>query len=395
MLLERIQLKNLLSFGPETEEFELRPLNILIGPNGSGKSNFIEAIGLLQAAPTDLSAPMRAGRGVVDWVWQEKPKADSARIEAVVSPAGQEALRYSVEFAVRQRRFTVLDERLQAIDSTKADPPYVVKGTQKLQMLLRQKVPPSSADRHGECTQVEYKVEDDNSVLAQVKNTEDYPELTGLAQELGQITFYREWTFGRHNVVRSLQPTDLPTTNLAEDNGNLGLVLNRLSRDYGVRERLVEALRRLYKEACDFHVNVEFNTVQILVQERNGMATIPATRLSDGTIRYLSLLAILCDPDPPPLVCIEEPENGLHPDVLALIADLLVEASERTQLIVTTHSDALVGALTNQPDAIVACERPGAGTELRRLDPDRLSMWLEEDYGLGDLWRMGELGANP
>ncbi len=64
------------------------------------------------------------------------------------------------------------------------------------------------------------------------------------------------------------------------------------------------------------------------------------------------------------------------------------------QLVVTTHSDALVSALTSSPDAIVACERPGEATELRRLEPKKLASWLE-DYSLGDLWRMGELGANP
>ena len=72
----------------------------------------------------------------------------------------------------------------------------------------------------------------------------------------------------------------------------------------------------------------------------------------------------------------------------------MVEASERTQLIVATHSDALVSVLTGKPDAVVACERLGEGTTLRRLDSDKLAHWLE-DYALGDLWRMGELGANP
>jgi len=61
-----------------------------------------------------------------------------------------------------------------------------------------------------------------------------------------------------------------------------------------------------------------------------GDFSIPATRLSDGTLRYLCLLAILCDPEPPPLICIEEPELGLHPDILPKLADLLVSASERT-----------------------------------------------------------------
>lgn len=61
MLIKTIRLQNLLSFGPDTPELEMRPLNVLIGPNGSGKSNLIEAIGLLQAAPRDITAPIREG----------------------------------------------------------------------------------------------------------------------------------------------------------------------------------------------------------------------------------------------------------------------------------------------------------------------------------------------
>lgn len=391
MLLERIQLKNLLSFGPEAEEFELRPLNVLIGPNGSGKSNLIEAIGLLQAAPTDLAAPTRAGRGVADWIWQGEPRAESARIEAVLNPTGQQPLRYSVEFAERHDRFTVIDEEL-ALAYQNDPTTYFKKSDGKTHLLI------TSSQRSGgetaETLMKEYPTETSKSVLAQVKDPQHYPQLTCLGEHLERISLHREWTFGPNNIVRSRQRADLPTSYLAEDNSNLGLVLNCLSRNYRVRTRMVEALRHLYKEASDFHVNIESNTVQVLVHEREGVATIPAPRLSDGTIRYLSLLAILCEPKPPPLVCIEEPDNGLHPDAVALLADLLVEASERTQLVVTTHSDALVGALTSQPDAVVVCERPGAGTELRRLDPDQLSKWLD-DYGLGDLWRMGELGANP
>ena len=70
---------------------------------------------------------------------------------------------------------------------------------------------------------------------------------------------------------------------------------------------------------------------------------------------YLCLLAILCDPKPPPLIGLEEPELGLHPDLLPKVADLLVSAAQRTQLIVTTHSDILVDALTERPDALVIC----------------------------------------
>jgi len=119
---------------------------------------------------------------------------------------------------------------------------------------------------------------------------------------------------------------------------------------------------------------------------------VPATRLSDGTLRYLCLLAILCHPAPPPVVCIEEPELGLHPDVLPTLADLMKEASDRCQLIVTTHSDVLVDAMTDQPEAVLVAEKHEAGTTLTRLDADKLKPWLEK-YRLGQLWTRGEIGG--
>ena len=112
-----------------------------------------------------------------------------------------------------------------------------------------------------------------------------------------------------------------------------------------------------------------------------GEFSIPATRLSDGTVRYLCLLAILCDPEPPPLIGIEEPELGLHPDILPKIADLLMAASERTQLIVTTHSEILVDALTERPGAVVVCEKYEGQSTLRRPDPDALAVSVLPSLG--------------
>ena len=93
------------------------------------------------------------------------------------------------------------------------------------------------------------------------------------------------------------------------------------------------------------------------------------------------------------VTCIEEPEIGLHPDIIPEIADLLVEASSRTQLIITTHSDVLVDALTEVPESVVVCEKQGAATNLRRLDRKALEPWLER-YQLGELWSKGEIGGN-
>jgi len=158
------------------------------------------------------------------------------------------------------------------------------------------------------------------------------------------------------------------------------------------KRQLVAALRKLFDGIVDVSCPVTGGTVGLFLEEDNNR-TIPATRLSDGTLRYLCLLAILLHSEPPPLIVIEEPELGLHPDLLPTLSDLLLAASERSQLIVTTHSDVLVGALTETPESIVVCEKHDGQTEMRRLDKAGLAKWLE-NYRLGELWTSGELGGN-
>ena len=123
-------------------------------------------------------------------------------------------------------------------------------------------------------------------------------------------------------------------------------------------------------------------------------SAIPATRLSDGTMRFIVLLTILCHPQPPELICIEEPELALHPDAMPLLAELLRHASERTQVIVTTHSPDLVDQFTVDPGAIVICERGFDGdTQFKRLTEEGLEGWLS-DYRLGEIWQKGVIGGN-
>ncbi|MBD3559490.1 AAA family ATPase, partial [Planktothrix sp. FACHB-1355] len=195
---------------------------------------------------------------------------------------------------------------------------------------------------------------------------------------------------GRDSDPRMPQKPDLPEHPLLEDGSNLGLVLNNLQYQLGTRQ-LIEKLKKFYDAAEELTSKIYGGTVQIFIREEGLTQPIPATRLSDGTLRYLFLMALLLDPTPPPLICIEEPEIGLHPDILPTIAEMLIDASQRTQLIVTTHSDALVSALS--PESVMVCERDDKGSHLRRLDPERLKKWLEK-YTLGDLWRMGEIGGN-
>jgi predicted ATPase len=208
-----------------------------------------------------------------------------------------------------------------------------------------------------------------------------------------KIAIFRLQDLSVGTTLRRSQPTDLPKDFLLEDGSNLALVLNDFDLRRAPLNEVKEKLKSFNPFIEDLRLRVYAGAIQVFIYERGFTSPVPAARLSDGTLRYLCLLTLLCHPDPPPLLCIEEPEIGLHPDVLPTVAELLVAASQRTQLVVTTHSDALVSALSETPESILVCERLKSGTDLRHLDPKQLEEWLEK-YSLGDLWRMGEIGGN-
>ena len=397
MFMHRIKLQNILSFGPDGQELELKPLNVLIGPNGSGKSNLIEVMALLKAAPQDLAAAIHEGGGCDDWVWRGEPMPfiSDVRVEAIVeyrawSYMEGQPIRYSMEFSQSAVGTPLITEEV-----VEDAPPN--QETEKGDFYLKRtfdKVTLSDRDEHNRMIQRDIPptdIKSDQSILAQFKDPSRYPELTFLGNELGRVRLYREWSFGRNTPPRLPQKADLPNNFLAEDGKNIGMILNRLKREPKAKNQFLSALKQLYEGVEDFDVIIEGGTVQVFLQEDN--ITMPATRLSDGTLRYISLLAILCHPTPPPLICLEEPELGLHPDILPELAKLLRDASERCQLIVTTHSDTLVDALTDTPESVVVCEKEKGQTKMKRLDKAELSHWLEK-YRLGELWSSGEIGGN-
>jgi predicted ATPase len=385
-LLKSLTLANLLSFGPTPVPIPLGQLNVLIGPNGSGKSNLVETLSLLQAAPRDIATVIREGGGVRDWLWKGGSGETVATIECTVGyPKEQVPLRYRLSFTEVAQHAELTDERLEKETPLTGYPkPFFYFGYEAGRPMLS-----VAGGDHRELHRED--VNPQQSILSQRKDPDQYPEITWLGEQFASIRIYRNWSFGRFTPPRIPQPPDLPNIHLDEEARNLGLVLNRLRRNPKVKQRLIEQLRDLYEGLEDVDVSIEGGTVQVLIQESRW--SIPATRLSDGTLRWLVLLSILLNPEPPPLVCIEEPELGLHPDLLPRVATLLTDASDRMQLVVTTHSDVLVDALTATPEAVVVCERAKGMTTMHRLDRGDLKAWLER-YSLGQLWRKGEIGGN-
>jgi predicted ATPase len=395
-VVETIRLRNILSYGDEGEEIALDPLNILIGPNASGKSNLIEAIGLLRSLPRDIAAEIRHGGGISEWLWKGSKNLIPAEIEIVARPTALKLiefpLRYRIGITELSSKPLIAEEVIEDEDTLRRSGTHqlyyksqdgraeIVEDGWSSQSALRALDPSKEAFNRAQ------------SILAQRKDPMKLPQLTVLADLFESISIYREFNVGPESPFRQPQRADLPAGFLMEDGTNLGLVLNDLQNRPDIWRLMHEKLREVYPDLEYVHTSVRSGYVEVVAHQRGMKLPISATRLSGGTLRYLCLLVILCHPEPPPLICLEEPELGLYPEALPIIGDLLKEASKRTQLIVTTHSDILVSCFTDSPEFVMVCERDEKGSHLRRLKSDPLKEWLEK-YALGDLWLEGKLGV--
>jgi predicted ATPase len=119
-----------------------------------------------------------------------------------------------------------------------------------------------------------------------------------------------------------------------------------------------------------------------------------ASALSDGSLRFIMLATLFLQPTAlrPPIVLLDEPELGLHPAAISLLASLIKQASTETQVIVSTQSASLLDYF--EPEDVLVAERHAGGTQIKRLEAERLRAWLE-DYSLGELWEKNEFGGRP
>jgi predicted ATPase len=370
--------RGVLSFAPDSEPLPLTPLNVLIGPNGSGKSNLIEIFELLRALPTDLAEVIRDGGGIGEWLWKGGGKKVNINADLQLRSFGD--LRYGLGFVSTVQALEVRNEVVENDDAV-----YYRFDVGRRASIVRR--------IDGKAKKSEFDPDLRQSVLSQRKELDLYPAIATLGLSFARILTFREWNFGRYVPLRLPQPADLPNDILLPDARNLGLVLNAIEHS-DAWPRLNAALRRFLPRFKRLTTLVQAGTIQIFLHEDGLRTPVPATRLSDGTLRFITLLAILLRPGVSPLICLEEPELGLHPDALTLIAELLVEAAQQTQIIVTTQSDVLVSALSEHADSVVVCDNLGGASRFRRLESDKLRFWMDE-YKLGEIWRIGELGGNP
>lgn len=386
-MLTRIELQSFRSLSHV--ELNMAGLTVLIGPNGGGKSNFLDALLLMKEAASGKLSEGIAKRGGGDVLgFRGKPEAFRGGFDFQFA---EEHIYYKVVLSprpsprVRLEQAALTPISLSSLE-TLADG-LLSRGAGNLAKFL-------NATSKQEDTK---DIKDPHELaLFQVKDQTAYPVPYEILQQ------FENWAFYQPIPVEITAPIRGPQTlrsglRLFSDGSNLASVLYAIQSQHPVIwEEMLEVLKTAHPGFHHLSFPAEGGDGRILLRwwespfdKDYGFS---ANLLSDGTLRFLSLLAILKTPDPPPLICIDEPEIGLHPDWIRLVAELLESAATRTQVIVSTHSPELVSYI--HPEHVVVVEKEYGETTLSRLSSAEMAGWLDK-FRLGDLWLAGHIGGRP
>lgn len=183
---------------------------------------------------------------------------------------------------------------------------------------------------------------------------------------------------------------------LFEDASNLAAFLYMLQRteeDY--YNRIIKTIQLIIPFFNNFLLRpnpLNPETIRLEWIDKNSDKTFSASSLSDGSLRFICLATLLLQPELPRLILLDEPELGLHPAAISILADLIKKAATKTQVILSTQSVNLVNEF--QPEDIIVVDREGDHTSFKRLDNERLKSWMK-DYSLGQLWESNVIGGRP
>ncbi|WP_414443212.1 AAA family ATPase [Burkholderia sp. 22PA0106] len=348
----------------ELHDFELRNLNVLIGANGAGKSNFIGFFRLLaeiaeqrlqvfvqkQGGPDTL---LHYSRQVTDRIYADIQFGDGNYTFFLI-PTNDNRLIFEREFA------SVTDER----------------GKPNFSLAFLD----GNAESHLTESRNQHTANTGASLIATIKSWRIYH-----FQDTSETAKVKQ-PHARNDTLR-----------LKVDSANLAAYLHMLRTKHASHYRLiVETIRLIAPFFSDFvHRDDDAATIELEWTEQGNPDTpFKAHMLSDGTLRFICLATLLLQPHElmPSTILIDEPELGLHPYAISVLADMLKRASENIQLIVSTQSVELLNCL--DPEDVVIVDRKDNASTFTRLDADALQSWLD-DYSLGDLWKQNVLGGRP
>lgn len=350
----------------ELKDFELRNLNILIGPNGAGKSNFVSFFQFLKETASGYTQSYIKKTGGADFL-------------LFMGTNNTHEITVKLEYTHGSAIWAFV------LAATNTNSMYFFH-----EGLNYQKIPYFTTD---------LKWNLDESILNTPNFLYDEPEV--IPEEIkeilrkdfiGNLGIYHFRDTGNFAAVkRSCTIRDYDY--LRPDASNLAAFLLFLKKQYGKEYQQIRETVQLVAPFFDdfrlFEREVKDDILVLLEWQQKGSDyPFHPSQMSDGTLRFICLVTALLQPEPPSTILLDEPELGLHPHALALLAGLIKKASARTQVIVSTQSPRLIDYFT--PEDIIVVEREKDESTFRRLPLDELKQWLD-DYSIGELWEMNLL----
>jgi len=360
MQLDRIEVEGFKSI--QHLNLELRPLNVLIGANGSGKSNFISLFDLLNQmveGKFQLLVPQAGGANTFLYFGQKV--TDQIKVHLTF---GQNAYR-CVLVPTADDSLIFADETCYFHDHVRYPHTYEVSlgvGHKESKLPERSKYDPV----------VSYVF--DNLKSWKVYHFHDTSE-SAYIKKPGNIN---DNLYLRHDAA-----------NLAPF---LYLLQKTSSNHYEMIRDTIRLVAPFFDDFVLRPMPENENKIRLEWREKGSDYPFLAHHLSDGTLRFICLAVLLLQPKLPSTILIDEPELGLHPYAIDVLASLMRSASKRSQLIVTTQSVTLVNQF--EAEDLLVVNRRDHATTIERVDPERLTEWLE-DYAIGELWEKNVLGGRP
>lgn len=363
MALESIHIRGFKSI--RDARVELKGLNVLIGANGAGKSNFIQAFALLRAVVDQRLDKHVLQLGGAARLLNGGPKVTSALSLEVAIRLGDVDNQYEVQLIPVPNDTLAIGEERGTFSSPRYSKPFSYSMGAGPQSSLVEEAKRGPNARLLLATMVRWQLFHfhDTSPLAQVKQSADIDDNEALRTDAANLAPFLWRLQQRH----------------PESYGTIRDTIRRIApyfRDFRFRERPGSPRKML------------------LEWEENGSDRYcDAHTFSDGTLRFICLTTLLLQPNPPSVILIDEPELGLHPEAIQLLAALMRSVAQGgKQLVVATQSVTLVNQLT--PEDLIVVDRDADQSVFRRPTADEATHWLEH-YALGDLWEKNLLGGTP
>lgn len=370
-MIERIVIKNFKSIRDLT--LDLKPLNILIGSNGVGKSNFINFFQLVNRIHDQKLQSYIASMGGIDNLLYFGLK-HSENIYGLLDFNNTNAYFFRLEPSQ--------DNSVSLIDG---DYYNGRKHTNKDYSVWHDHV----WTKH----QKESKIRDELKTTIRTD-----PKFYRAKHSLNYLSSFKIYHF--HDTSRTAKIKQLCRINdniyLREDASNLAAFLYLLQEKH---PKILNKIEALIKSIAPFfdcfklspnRLNEE--SIQLEWQEKDSDMYFNAYNLSDGTLRMIALTTLLLQPNLPKTIIIDEPELGLHPAAIEKLAHLLKQASQESQIIVSTQSVNLLSHF--QPEDVIVVDRKENQSIFERLKSEELNIWLE-DYSLGEIWEKNLIRGNP